>query len=52
MRAKQRENKELRPLFSDGESLVILVEPTDYEKMVHAYFALRVWVLQEDVSIK
>jgi hypothetical protein len=35
----------------DGESQVVLVGRDDYERMIRLFFALRVWVLQEDIVI-
>jgi hypothetical protein len=36
----------------DGESLVFLARPDDHERMIRLYFALRVWVLEERLSIR
>jgi hypothetical protein len=36
----------------DGESQVVLVGRDDYERMIRLFFALRIWILQEDVVIE
>jgi hypothetical protein len=36
---------------NDGDSQVILVARDDYERMIRLFFALRVWILQENVTI-
>ncbi len=33
---------------NDGDSLVCLVRPENHERMIRLYFAMRVWVLQEE----
>ena len=37
---------------TDGQSLVILVQPDDHVAMVRLFFATKVWVLKERVSLK
>ncbi len=35
---------------NDGQQLVILVEQNDYPAMIHAFFAMKVWVLREALN--
>jgi hypothetical protein len=37
---------------TDGESLVILVQPGDYIGMIRLFFATKVWILKERVSLR
>ena len=37
---------------TDGESLVILVPPDDYVAMIRLFFATKVWILKERVSLR
>jgi hypothetical protein len=36
---------------NDGEDLVILVQPNDYETMIRLFFAMKVWVLKERIAL-
>jgi hypothetical protein len=37
---------------TDGESLVVLVQPGDYSAMIRLFFATKVWILKERVSLR
>jgi hypothetical protein len=37
---------------TDGNTLVILVQPDDYETMIRLYFAMKVWVLKEGIELE
>ena len=37
---------------TDGNTLVILVNPDDHEMMVRLYFAMKVWVLKEGIELE
>jgi hypothetical protein len=36
---------------NDGEDLVVLVGPDDHEAMIRLFFAMKVWVLKERISL-
>jgi hypothetical protein len=36
---------------NDGEDLVVLVQPNDHETMIRLFFAMKVWVLKERISL-
>lgn len=36
---------------TDGNTLVILVQPNDYVMMIRLYFAMKVWVLKEGIEL-
>jgi hypothetical protein len=36
---------------NDGEDLVLLVQPNDHETMIQLFFAMKVWVLKERISL-
>jgi hypothetical protein len=37
---------------TDGNTLVILVQPDDHAKMIRRYFAMTVWVLKEGIELE
>lgn len=37
---------------NDGFDQVILIGQEDYERMIRVFFALRVWILQENIILK
>jgi hypothetical protein len=37
---------------TDGNTLVILVQPDDHAKMIRLYFAMKVWVLKEGIELE
>jgi hypothetical protein len=37
---------------TDGNTLVILVNPDDHEMMIRLYFAMKVWVLKEGIELE
>jgi hypothetical protein len=37
---------------TDGNTLVILVQPDDYAMMIRLYFAMKVWVLKEGIELE
>ena len=37
---------------TDGNTLVILVQPDDYAMMIRLYFAMKVWVLKEGFELQ
>jgi hypothetical protein len=37
---------------TDGNVLVILVQPDDYATMIRLYFAMKVWVLKEGIELE
>lgn len=36
---------------NDGEDLVVLVRPDDHETMIRLFFAMKVWVLKERITL-
>jgi hypothetical protein len=36
---------------TDGNALVVLVEPDDHTMMIRLYFAMKVWVLREGIEL-
>jgi hypothetical protein len=36
---------------TDGESLVVLVQPNDHAAMIRLFFATKVWVLKEGITL-
>lgn len=37
---------------TDGNTLVVLVQPDDYTMMIRLYFAMKVWILKEGIELK
>ena len=37
---------------TDGNTLVILVNPDDHTMMIRLYFAMKVWVLKEGIELE
>ena len=37
---------------TDGNTLVVLVDPDDHEAMIRLYFAMKVWVLKEGIQLQ
>jgi hypothetical protein len=48
MRTKQTVR---RTRANDGDQLVVLVKPADYDAMIGMFFATKVWVLKEKVTL-
>ena len=52
LQGRMRIKQNVRPTKgTDGDSLVILVQPNDYATMIRLFFATKVWVLKERVSL-
>jgi hypothetical protein len=49
MRAKERVRS---TRGTDGNVLVVLVEPGDHGMMIRLYFAMKVWVLKEGIELQ
>jgi hypothetical protein len=37
---------------TDGNALVVLVNPDDHAMMIRLYFAMKVWVLKEGIELQ
>jgi hypothetical protein len=37
---------------TDGNTLVILVQPDDHVMMIRLYFAMKVWILKEGIELE
>jgi hypothetical protein len=48
MRAKERVRS---TRGTDGNTLVVLVDPDDHAGMIRLYFAMKVWVLKEGIEL-
>ena len=52
LQGRMRLKQNVRPTKgTDGESLVILVQPDDYAAMIRLFFATKVWVLKEGITV-
>jgi len=52
LQGRMRLKQNIRPTKgTDGESLVILVQPDDYPAMIRLFFATKVWVLKEGITV-
>ena len=49
MRTKERVR---RTKGTDGNTLVILVQPDDHAMMIRLYFAMKVWILKEGIELE
>jgi hypothetical protein len=52
LRSRMRLKQNVRPTRgTDGQSLVVLVRPDDHATMIRLFFATKVWVLKEKVTL-
>lgn len=52
LQGRMRLKQNVRPTRgTDGQSLVVLIPPEDHEAMIRLFFATKVWVLKERVSL-
>jgi hypothetical protein len=52
IQGRMRPKEKVRPTKgTDGRQLVVLVSPEDHEMMIRLFFAMKVWVLKEQVSL-
>jgi hypothetical protein len=52
LRGRMRLKQNVRPTKgTDGESLVVLVQPDDHAAMIRLFFATKVWVLKERITL-
>ena len=52
MRGRMRLKQNVRPTKgTDGDALVVLVRPDDHAAMIRLFFATKVWVLKEGITL-
>jgi hydrogenase maturation factor len=52
MRGRMRRKQNVRPTKgTDGDALVVLVQPGDHAAMIRLFFATKVWVLKEGITL-
>jgi hypothetical protein len=52
LRGRMRRKQNVRPTRgTDGESLVVLVAADDHASMIRLFFATKVWVLKEGITL-
>ena len=52
MRGRMRLKQNVRPTKgTDGDALVVLVQPQDHAAMIRLFFATKVWVLKEGITL-